>query len=341
MLPLWPVQKGGGHLVSMACYARLALITVAVGCSPRVIDAVVADETSDGGVVEGGAVEGGGVEAASPPDVSDAATKRLLVHRYSFAGPAGTMTVRDTGVEPAGNAIIYNVPQGLSGAGYLELPGGLQPDPTPAYVDLPNFLISRLDTATIEVWVDWRGPMDAGQADAWQRIFDFGDDFSGADLDATPRYPSDPNDPLRGLRDGRSYLYLTPFSAPMVGGVLRLGYLKPEDAMLPRPPGVTGRERFINNDAMPFGRGLHQIAVTVDATQRMSLYLDGSLIGTQDLLGRLADIYDVNCWLGRSQFPADPLLEGNLYDFRVYSAALTQDDIKRNQLNGATNPAVP
>jgi hypothetical protein len=61
----------------------------------------------------------------------------------------------------------------------------------------------------------------------------------------------------------------------------------------------------------------------------------------EPVVGSLADIYDVNCWLGRSQFPADPLFAGTFYDFRVYSRALSDDEISRNNLLGSDMVAVP
>ena len=323
MLRYWPVRKRAGHLVSMALSARLALVTLVIGCSPRVIDAVIADETccTDGG---GGDVK----EAATPAsDVSDAPV-RHLIHRYSFAGLFGETSVKDTGVMGGANANIYNA--SLSGTGFVALPGGLNTTQTPAYVDLPNFLISRLQQATLEIWVSW-----TGTGGEWQRVFDFGEDISGADLDAAPRI-MDPND---HTRDGRSYLYMTPMSgaAATPPSVLRLAYLKPEDAV-PRMSGVTTREPEIS-DTQALATGLRQIDVTIDG-QSMSLFVQGTPVGRTQLTGTLADIYDVNCWLGRSQYPADPLFAGNIHDFRIYDAALTPDQIRRNGSAGAGQPAV-
>jgi hypothetical protein len=312
----------------MASYARLAVSVILAGCSPRVIDAVVADETccADGG--RDGAREAG--VDAEPANISDATGTKLLVHRYSFAGPAGVTAVKDTGFAGGGDALIYNAQ--LSGADYLELPGGLA-TLIPAYVDLPNFLISKLDRVTLEIWVAWDGPIDASSQDDWQRIFDFGEDFSGADLDAAPR----PN-PGNRSRDGRSYLYLTPMSADAAGSNLRVAYLKPED-MVPRQPEVTFRETQVSA-ALPLAvGGLQQIDVTIDG--QMSLYLGGARIGQPQLLpGTLADIYDINCWLGRSQFPVDPIFRGRIYEFRVYNKALTPEEIAKNASRGYAMPGV-
>jgi hypothetical protein len=306
----------------MRSLAKSALAALMVcGCSPRIIDAVAEDDLVDGG---GDGASQPIVDSSSPADIVDAAPK-LLLHRYSFfAGPVGQTAVSDTGTASGAPARIWNAQLGTD---FLALPGGSQPNNSPAYVDLPNYLISRLNEVTVEAWVLW----DGGGA-AWQRIFDFGEDFSGADLDAAPRILQDPND---RSRDGRSYFYLTPMDLPSTGvtGVLRVAYLKPED-MVPRNSGVTTRESQVSATRALLAGAPHQIDVTVKDGV-LSMYLDGVAVGTpQALNGTLADIFDVNCWLGRSQFPADPLFEGRFYDFRVYQVALAPGQIAANSAAG-------
>jgi hypothetical protein len=321
----------------MASFARFSVVcSLALGCSPKVIDAVVEGESCciDGGGDRGSTVETSVLDTGGEA-LPDASARKLLLHRYSFFNGQPGQTVVPDSMQSGPNASLfdahlYNVQ--FAGDPFLALPGG-SAAVAPAYVDLPNFLVSRLDAVTIEVWVEW-----AADADAWQRIFDFGEDFSGADLDAAPRVA--PVDDPRA-RDGRSYLYLTPMSGgTLVPSVLRVAYLKPED-MVPRMSGVTIRETSITNTTA-LGAGLHQLAVTIDANQKMSLYVDGTQhIGVDQLLpGRLADIYDVNCWIGRSEFPVDPTFHGNLYEFRIYSVALTQAQILSNHTANYTTPAI-
>jgi hypothetical protein len=296
------------------------------GCSPRVIDAVVEGEQADGAGV-GGAGGTTPVSDAHAGEGFDASSKTLLVHRYSFSGVPGQTVIPDS-VPGGGNAIIYNAAlAGDAGVSFLQLSGGgAQGSAPPAYVDLPNFLVSRLTNLTIEAWVAW----DASGA-PWQRIFDFGEDFSGADLDAAPRLV----DASDHTRDGRGYVYLTVMD---LSGVMRLAYLRPEDEV-PRSPGVTARETSISyTRGLPVGA--RQIDVTIQG-QTMSLYLDGVQIDNSVTLpGRLADIYDVNCWLGRSQFPADPMFEGRFYDFRIYGVALSPQQILANGASGYAAPAI-
>jgi hypothetical protein len=99
-----------------------------------------------------------------------------IVHRYSFAG-SGTAVV-----DSAGNA-NGSVQNGqLPGTGEVALDGNDQ------FVDLPNGIVSQLQSATFEAWVDWAGGND------WQRIFDFGD---SDEAEGTPGF-------------GQTYLFLTP-----------------------------------------------------------------------------------------------------------------------------------
>jgi hypothetical protein len=329
MLGLWSILVRAHHFASMRLFAASAFFFSICGCSPRVIDALAADETSDAADGGGGAMP---IPDARADDAVEAASN-LLAHRYSFFnGPAGATRIPDSASPGAENAVIYNA---QLTAGFLQLPGGvggLQPTTNPAYVDLPNFLLSRLDEATIEVWVSWAG----NTGEPWQRIFDFGEDFSGADLDASARFA----DPTDHTRDGRSYLYLTPMDIVPGGstGVLRAAYLKPENSV-PRLSNVTAREIEVSLTT-PLPISLHQIVVTVSSS--LAMYFDGVSVGTQSLAGgSLADIYDVNCWLGRSQFPADPLFQGNIYEFRIYRAALNAGQVAANFRSGFASPAVP
>lgn len=74
--------------------------------------------------------------------------------------------------------------------------------------------------------------------------------------------------------------------------------------------------------------GWHHVAVTL-SPDAVTLYVDGEQAATTaDITIRTADFMPVRCYIGRSQFAADPLLTGGLADFRIYNAALTATDIK-------------
>lgn len=178
----------------------------------------------------------------------------------------------------------------------LQVNGRLNLDGFGSFVDLPDGLISSLTNATFESWVSWRGGA------AWSRIFDFGNADGGA---------------------GQTYLFLTPSNG--VTTTLRVAYslAGPGDA-----------ETLIDGlAALPIGAAtsaaLEHLAVVVDDTQGMlRLYLNGAEVGAVPLADRLAAINDVNNWLGRSNYAADPPLFGSLVEFRIYDQALSAAQLR-------------
>jgi len=91
--------------------------------------------------------------------------------------------------------------------------------------------------------------------------------------------------------------------------------------------------------------GWHYVAVVFD-TDRVSLYLDGELTTNEAITIRLSDFCPKRCFLGRSQFVADPFFSGYMDDVRIYNFALTLDELKAlnegEEISGldALNPAI-
>jgi hypothetical protein len=88
-----------------------------------------------------------------------------------------------------------------------------------------------------------------------------------------------------------------------------------------------GEQSISASSALPTGRWVH-LAVTLSGT-RGTLYVDGAAAGSNDAitlsafqLGRTTQN-----WLGRSQYSADPYFNGRLQDLRVYSGALTAEQV--------------
>lgn len=50
--------------------------------------------------------------------------------------------------------------------------------------------------------------------------------------------------------------------------------------------------------------------------------------GTVAFTGRLAEVNDINAWLGRSLYAADPEFAGRIAEFRIYSIALTPPQVE-------------
>ena len=220
--------------------------------------------------------------ACAPADRADCdALVSSIVHRYRFAG-SGTAVV-----DSAGNA-DGSVQNGqLAGTGEVALDGNDQ------FVDLPNGIVSQLQSATFEAWVDWAG------GSQWQRIFDFGNSDSA---EGTPGNP-------------QTYLFLTPRAA---GNSVRVAFFS----------SLSNGEVQVDSAGQLASDSEHHVAVVVDAQgQTLSLYIDGALANSTPFENQLSELSDVNNWLGQSQFPADPLFEGSLLEFRIYGAALNAEQI--------------
>lgn len=227
--------------------------------------------------------------------------KTALAHRYDFEG-TGTVVTDRVGTSHGsvkGGAGLSQV----GGKGAVVLAGGA----AGSYVDLPNGVLSELTSATLEAWVTWGGGA------AWQRIFDFGDSTN-----ATPE-----DNPA----NGKSYLFLTPTTDAGATGVMRAVYSLTGGA-------VAAETRVDASTAM--AQVLTHVALVVDSTGgKLILYMDGKSVGEQAYAGDLGSINDVNCWLGRSQYNADPEMTGTFHDFRIYKAALSPLQIATSFAGGA------
>lgn len=212
-----------------------------------------------------------------------------LAHRYAFTG-SGT-TLKDS----KGTADAAAVNMSLSNTGNLEFSTGDQ------YADLPNALISKLTNVSLEAWVTWQG------GDAWQRIFDFGEDSTGAENNRST---------------GRSYVFLSPHGD---GNFVRAVFRKPAatEVIIDSMPSLT------------IGDPAQLVLVLDDDKDLMSLYVNGAAAGSAAFVDHLSAVNDVNNWLGRSQFATDPAFVGNMQDFRMYSVALSAAQVAYSFSKGA------
>ena len=88
-----------------------------------------------------------------------------------------------------------------------------------------------------------------------------------------------------------------------------------------------GEQSISATSALPTGRWVH-LAVTLAGT-RGTLYVDGAAAGSNDAIA-LAPFQlgsTTQNWLGRSQYPADPYFDGRLQDLRLYSGALSAEQV--------------
>jgi hypothetical protein len=210
-----------------------------------------------------------------------------LRHRYSFDDEGETL------IDLAGDADGTLINTTLTGTGNLAIAGGA----TEEYVVLPSGIISALGpSATIEAWVSW-----TGAGGSWQRIFDFGSSDAGPGIQG----------------NGASYLFLTPSNGTdfnMRTAITNAGL---------------GAESFVTAGAPLPTPELAHVAVVVDGpAQTLSLYLQGVLLGTQSTgTSTLARLNDIDNYIGRSQWVFDEEFQGVYDEFRIYSAALTRQQL--------------
>ena len=105
--------------------------------------------------------------------------------------------------------------------------------------------------------------------------------------------------------------------------------------------GTTGSMRFaIRSTASTAEQGIngrtflpsgwHHVAIVMDgATMTMQMYVDGEMVrsAATTLLPKDLGVTTQN-WLGRSQFAADAFYSGSLDDFRIYTRALPESEIR-------------
>jgi hypothetical protein len=183
----------------------------------------------------------------------------------------------------------------LNGTGVLALAGMTSGQ----YVDLPNGILAGLGDATFEVWLTWSG------GDMWQRIFDFGSSGS----EGTPAM-------------GTSYLFLTPRGA------------NPTARATFSANGREGEVPVDASSALPTMTLSHVAVVVNDSLDTLALYIDGASVSSVPFTGHLSQVSDINNWLGRSQFSADPALGATLTEFRIYRTALSAKQIELSHSSG-------
>jgi hypothetical protein len=214
---------------------------------------------------------------------------------YTFDGTGTTIVDTKSGANGTLSHTLAATP--LAALEKLQINGRLRLDGLGSYVELPERLISSLDSATFEMWISWYG------GDPWTRIFDFGDNGG---------------DPVNGV----TYLFLTPSNT---GNVLRVAY------SVAGPSAETvadGAEPLpVHDEAAP--NAPDHVAVVIDReSASMRLYSAGVEVRSVTLEGELSAINDVNNWLGRSNYAVDPPVSATLVEFRIYDRALTAAQIR-------------
>jgi hypothetical protein len=216
-----------------------------------------------------------------------AGTPPTLIHRYKFQG-VGTDVIDSVG--SINGHVVGTV---LDGQGSVALAPG-----TPEqYVDLTSFILYGLRSVSFEAWVTWNG------GPKWQRIFDFGEDLTGL---------------RNGRGTGRSYLFCTPDDG---SSHAKVTFGHPGENNQPDEP-----TQVLSKLAFPVGE-MTQLVVVVDESRSISIFINGGFQTSQPFDFSLAHVYDVNSWLGRSIFAADPGFNGTIHEFRIYSGTLDANQV--------------
>ncbi|HOU90636.1 MAG TPA: LamG domain-containing protein, partial [Polyangiaceae bacterium] len=236
-----------------------------------------------------------------------------LLHRYRFDGTGTTVTDSIGGADG-----VVRGGATLQGEGELVLDGGYSGQ----YVDLPNHLISGLEDATLELWVVWNGGA------AWQRVFDFGDAMANTCYSGGSSAPEGQPGAC-----GRTFLNLTPATDSSAGSIARVAFM--------RQPGDPTTQSLLVDGPRLTVRTEVQLVVVIDDTQdELRLYVDGELGGSETFVDHLADINDINNWLGRSQFSSDSdkYFAGVYRELRIYGAALGDSQVATSFAEGPDAP---
>jgi hypothetical protein len=240
--------------------------------------------------------------AGADADTADVAGERDaavpgsgLVLRYDFSGE-GTR-VRDR---------MGTADAALLGGAVLDGQSGVELDGSDDYVDLPNGIVSRLESATFMSWLEWHGGV------CWQRILDFGKSDAGEG----------------NVGNARSALFMTPSNC--VDGMFM--------ASAEFDTGTVVYHDVVAEVRVPTNRSV-QTALVIDAGRaQMTLYLDGEQVAHAPTNFVLADVEDVNNWLGRSQWVQDVNLAARYDEFRIYDRALAADEIALLYSRGPDRP---
>ena len=263
------------------------------------------------------------MSAAEAAESFAAGPEMGLTYRWSFTATAGSApngTVLMDLVSGA-PAVVRGQGATLTGSA-LVLPGTTTGNATQAaisaYVDLPNGIVSRLESVTIEAWAT---PVSSKN---WQRLVVFGNMAGAGDgLGATGEWTG-------GLTTAPG----TATASDEFGLTLNLGGDLNQQRLATRlnHEDQTNGVHLVTDTALPTTAGqAHHYVITFEGGAgsfgtrggRAIWYRDGVVAATVDVPFRLADLNDVNNWLGRSEFTADSMANVSLDEFRVYNFAFT------------------
>ena len=254
-------------------------------------------------------------------------TRASMLNRWSFNNSVGGVppgmtfadsisgvvaTVRGNGATLTGTSLLL---PGTTTGGYANTS-------ISAYLDLPNGIISSKTNLTIEIWAT------VFSSKSWQRLFDFGSMAAGDGLGAPgewtgvigPNNSSSSDDLTLAVQSGAALS-----NSPLAESRYHAGAEYQATSTLSTAAGT--RYHFVltfTDGAGTFGSSGGQIA----------WYRNGVLAGSVSVPFHLANLNDVNDWLGRSQFSADSLANISYDEVRIYDNAMAQADVTNSYSAG-------
>jgi hypothetical protein len=175
--------------------------------------------------------------------------------------------------------------------GALDFPGGAAGSNGPYVYFATNPIANCTTQLTAAVWIKAHD-----LSHPWTRIFDFG---NGTDI-------------------GDSFMYLTPSDG---GGSVHFAMIAPTGPT----DVVTAPNLIVGDDTW------HHVAVTVDESGMITIYVDGAVKQQQSSNGAKPGDFatiSTNRWLGKSQGAPDAYLNAALDELRISCRAFTADEIK-------------
>lgn len=259
-----------------------------------------------------------------------ASANAALTQRWSFNAASGSVA-RDTSLPDSvsGTAAVVRGIGATTNGSALVLPGGANGNQTPAaiaaYLDLPNGILSSRQHVSIELWAT---PVASQN---FQRLFDFGASSAGDGLGAAGEWTGSgtttPNNATASDEFGLTLNVGNSLNAQRLYGRLNYDQAGALNLYVDSALTTTLGQRYHYVVTYQSGVG----AYAGSGGGRQTWYRDGALVASQDLPYALSTINDVNNWIGRSQFTADPLARVNIDELRLYDHALSSAEITANR----------
>lgn len=263
---------------------------------------------------------------------SQSALHAELRHRWTFNGPAGNASAGTTFADSAAGALATVVGTGASTSGTaMTLPGSTgnsnqAANTITAYLDLPNGLVSSKTNLTVEIWATLISVRNN------QRLFDFGRmNIAGVGTGAAPGEITSDSTTAPGassISDDFNLNVSTEGSLNAQRFESRIN----EASSVQLNTALTTTAGTECHYVVTFADGVGTYPLTGG---RVSIYRDGTLTGTIDLPHQLADIEDVNNWLGRPQNVNDNTSNLAYNEVRIFDHAFSQSEVTASRTAGA------